>query len=151
MEGRDSIMILHLNLNSNSPYIHIDRFVVVFIVRANKKHKIIYNSGLQYFYTPEDRDYIVDRVKQKFQNINLEVHNVDTYKAHAPQSDEISRGVYWCPYCQGYHKFINGQGGYKQCPICGISDSDFYVKKYNNLWSKGVRRHRKNIKGGRKK
>ncbi len=35
----------------------------------------------------------------------------------------------WCPYCNEYRKFTD-----HHCSVCGISTSDFYVRKYNHLW-----------------
>ena len=41
--------------------------------------------------------------------------------------------IYWCPYCGDYRTFVTGPHG-KQCPMCTISQEDFYVKNYNHLW-----------------
>lgn len=52
-----------------------------------------------------------------------------------PPKKPITRGSYYCPYCRKDRKFvIKNSTGYKHCTICGISDQDFYVKKYNGLW-----------------
>lgn len=44
-------------------------------------------------------------------------------------------GQLWCPYCGEWRKFKdNGIKGIIVCDWCGISDNDFYIKKFNRLW-----------------
>jgi hypothetical protein len=128
---------MNIYLNFEEGMVRIKKYVVVIVMRSNKKEKILYNSGLQYFYTEASKNLYVRSIKEKFKGSNLEVHDVDIYQAHAPESDTKVRGKYWCPYCQGYHKYKkDGYSGYLRCEICGMSDGDFYVKTYNHLWSK---------------
>jgi len=68
------------------------------------------------------------------QNTDLEVYEVDAYDAHAPK-EQINKG-YWCPYCRTWDYWKTNRLGYKACQICGIGDSDFYVKNYNKLWNR---------------
>lgn len=42
------------------------------------------------------------------------------------------RPWYWCPYCGAYRQFVAGTN-YPVCPICGISEKDYYVNKFNHL------------------
>lgn len=57
--------------------------------------------------------------------------------AFKPKGVKPYRSWYWCPYCNQWRVFLyNDYLGVNRCNICGISDQDFYVKKYNNLWEK---------------
>lgn len=42
------------------------------------------------------------------------------------------KSIYWCPYCVNYREFKNDDG-YRKCSYCGISDSDYHVKRFNNF------------------
>lgn len=69
---------------------------------------------------------------------------LDSLKTKAyPPSEEVlkkkkKRGQLYCPYCRDYRKFKpikkKGYVTYPRCVECGISNEDFYVKTYNNLW-----------------
>jgi hypothetical protein len=45
------------------------------------------------------------------------------------------RGIWWCPYCIQLRRFapiwINPRGSPMGCPVCGITDRDWYVRHYN--------------------
>ena len=57
--------------------------------------------------------------------------------AFKPKGVKPYRSWYWCPYCNQWRVFLyNDYLGVNRCNICGISDRDFYVRKYNNLWGK---------------
>lgn len=56
-----------------------------------------------------------------------------------PKGNKPHRSWYWCPYCNQWRVFLyNDYLGVNQCNICGISDSDFYVRKHNALWNKAL-------------
>lgn len=43
-------------------------------------------------------------------------------------------GGHWCPYCAGERYFpYSSSLGVHQCFVCGISSSDYYVRRMNNL------------------
>lgn len=135
-------MNIHIDLSSLN-----ETCVTVIIIRSNRKEKILYHSGLQYFANKEARDIFVNTIKKEFGNINLEIYDVDIHQAHAPEDSDLKvRGKYWCPYCNGYHKFKNWGKQYKKCEICGMSDADFWVRKYNNLWTNSKIKIRKKKK-----
>ena len=125
-------MRLHIDWELKSYWIRKQAMVV--IVRG-KKNRIIYNSGLNYFYYTQAMEAFVRKLKN---NPNVECHTVDILQAHQPPIEESSKG-YWCPYCQNWEYWIADAGGYKRCPICGISDNDFYVKSYNKIWHLGMK------------
>jgi transposase-like protein len=48
---------------------------------------------------------------------------------------ELDKGTAWCPYCGkeslfGYDARLNNA----RCKACGISERDFYVRRFNGLW-----------------
>lgn len=52
-----------------------------------------------------------------------------------PQGIKIKAGMLWCPYCSAMVKFQkDSYSGVNRCSICGISDSDYNVKKVNKRW-----------------
>lgn len=54
-----------------------------------------------------------------------------------PEGVELKENQLWCPYCSNPVIFIKDRKlGVKKCPLCGISDKDFLVKKVNNTWIK---------------
>lgn len=61
-------------------------------------------------------------------------------KPKAVKDKSIPKGIslkskeYWCPYCSTKVIFQRDKKiGIKKCPICGISEKDYWVKKVNNL------------------
>lgn len=109
---------------------HIKAYVVVIIARG-KKNKIVYNSGLKYFYTYKAAKLFIDKVRDECPWV--EYYWVDVHNHHEiPEGIDIGKKKMWCPYCQTVNEFKKTQGGYKNCPICGISNQDFYVKVLNN-------------------
>lgn len=56
-------------------------------------------------------------------------------KAYPPPAKLKRQGRLWCPYCCKLRAFYwDTQFDLNRCPICGISDHDYYVRTYNNLW-----------------
>lgn len=55
--------------------------------------------------------------------------------AFKPKGDKPYRSWYWCPYCNKWRPFSYDPWlEVNRCSICGISDSDFYVRRYNSLF-----------------
>ena len=52
----------------------------------------------------------------------------------APPSSEKVPNRLWCPYCREWRKFDANQAGYSLCEVCGVSDMDYYTRRYNHLW-----------------
>lgn len=76
-----------------------------------------------------------ERVKQlvsKLEEKGLHPHLVHTKPA--PPSSEKVRGRLWCPYCREWRKFNANQAGYAVCEVCGTSNMDYYIRRYNRLW-----------------
>lgn len=51
-----------------------------------------------------------------------------------PKNIALSKKQLWCPYCSNKVVFKRDKKlGIKKCPICNISEKDFWVKKVNSL------------------
>jgi len=51
----------------------------------------------------------------------------------APPSSEKVPNRLWCPYCREWRKFDANQAGYSLCEVCGVSNMDYYTRRYNRL------------------
>ena len=103
------------------------------IVQRDKKKRIVYNSGKIYLKEKSSVDYFLDEARER----NLEAYEI-RLKAplHEPDPDNMGDG-YFCPYCGNLEFWVSGEDA-KHCPICGMSDHDYYVKKTNNIWTSGM-------------
>lgn len=51
-----------------------------------------------------------------------------------PKDIALSSKQLWCPYCSNKVIFKRDKKlGIKKCPICNISEKDFWVKRVNSL------------------
>lgn len=80
----------------------------------------------------------MDKLKEKFKGKDVGIYLVSSLKAYTPEEcgidirRTIKRLTLWCPYCRDKREFkTSGYDGYNRCVICGISDSDYYVKRIN--------------------
>lgn len=105
---------------------------VLACIKRGPKGNINYNSGLIYFVTEQMAQDFTKLVTKK--DPDIEVKPISVLEAYPPQEGQKPKG-YWCPYCQSWEYWLPDSGGYKRCPICRISHADYYVRKYNNLWS----------------
>lgn len=83
------------------------------------------------------------RVKEKAKVIELKVLGQATVDiiSHSipfkPKGVKPHKSWRWCPYCNKWRVFnFDDYLGVNRCSICTISDHDFFVRKYNNLWDK---------------
>ena len=58
---------------------------------------------------------------------------------HVPPPDFVvdkRKYLYWCPYCQEIRHFMEDSvfPGYRHCEICHISDADYYIRLFNQLF-----------------
>jgi glutaredoxin len=69
-------------------------------------------------------------------------------KAYGPKKDTVvPKNHLWCPFCVKARIFLEDNSlGVKRCIVCGISDSDFYVKKYNHEFAKEYQEYLLSIK-----
>lgn len=65
-------------------------------------------------------------------------------KRYVETMDALNRrGVWWCPYCRQLRRFVRRNGYHFEghwieragmhCPMCGVSQSDFHVRRYNPI------------------
>lgn len=58
-------------------------------------------------------------------------HTVDCLVASPPPEDH-NRNLTWCAYCSESRNFVkNFEHDTYNCLICGVSDSDYYIRKFN--------------------
>jgi len=58
----------------------------------------------------------------------------DNPDENIPKEIILSKKQLWCPYCSNKVVFKKDKKlGIKKCPICNISEKDFWVKKVNAL------------------
>lgn len=69
---------------------------------------------------------------EKVMNIDL-VSGTRAYPVK--KGTHIPKNHLWCPYCIKPRVFLEDSvSGNRKCTVCGISDSDFYVKNYNGIF-----------------
>ncbi|QSX07137.1 hypothetical protein JYG23_07275 [Sedimentibacter sp. zth1] len=53
---------------------------------------------------------------------------------YIPEGVHLKNKQFWCPYCSNIVVFKRDKkSGVMRCPICNISNKDFWVKKINKL------------------
>ncbi len=69
----------------------------------------------------------------KNEQLNLfKLVKFDTHPNEKPINIKLSRNQIWCPYCSNIVVLKkDNRSGVKKCPICNISERDFWVKKIN--------------------
>jgi hypothetical protein len=76
------------------------------------------------------------QLKKADEDDTVSIDLVSGTRAYAPPKNAvIPKHQLWCPYCVKPRPFMEKpEIGVSKCPVCGISDSDFYVKKYNGIF-----------------
>ena len=78
----------------------------------------------------------VTKIEQLLQGQG-KVYLISRTVAFKPKGEKPHKHRYWCPYCNSWRIFLWDETFcLNRCSICGISDSDYYVRKYNGLWDK---------------
>ena len=76
-----------------------------------------------------------DKISAQFIGKNVIVDIISRSVAFKPKGPKPHKSWYWCPYCNKWRVFsYDDYLGVNRCSVCGISDQDFYVRKYNNLF-----------------
>ena len=76
---------------------------------------------------------IYQKARDKFGESNVYLISGSSYP---PSKKTVKiKGQLYCPYCRKYRVFYN-YDGLRRCHICGVSDSDFCVKKYNGIFKR---------------
>lgn len=131
-----------VNINLTELDKKIEVVIVGYNIKGKKNPQKVYHftSRVQVFYKPSEASKFVVEALNELRSLDptliYEAYYVSP-KAVKPQEGSQLGGKYYCPYCsQINYLVINNNTGYQVCPICGYSMSDFYFKKYNNLWNK---------------
>lgn len=90
------------------------------------------------------------RIKKKTK-VQFDYHIVDTEDLEGPHTEcpvtekkAKRKHIYWCPYCSEWSQFyIDGDRRCRRCDMCGISDHDYYIRRFNNLDSESIRKARR--------
>jgi hypothetical protein len=88
-----------------------------------------------------------EEIKSKVgENVTVELISATT-AFKPPEGYKKPRNHMWCPYCRKSRLFpFDEYRGVKRCIICGITENDFYIKKYNgvfyNEWMDYLRKKR---------
>lgn len=100
----------------------------VVIVDRDKKRRVIYNSGKIYLKEKSSVKIFLEEATER----GLEAYEIKLRSPLYELSPEKGEG-YFCPYCGNWEYWRSGEDA-KHCPICGMSDHDYYVKNANDLW-----------------
>ena len=99
----------------------------VVIVDRDRKKRVVYNSGKIYLNERSSVEIFLEEAKER----GLEAHEI-RLKSPLYEPGEKQEG-YFCPYCNNWEYWETKEDA-KHCPVCGMSDHDYYVKKENDLW-----------------
>lgn len=132
----------------------------------NKWEVLVYHKGKRIVKPVPDAKAgltLVEQLKAK----EIAAHLVSKLKAFPPKG-EAQDGQLWCPYCRRWREFRVPRGDedapigsyawqnavlsrleIRICPWCGMTDQEFYVKTFNNLWLVDNRRRRPKKAGRR--
>lgn len=102
------------------------------IVKRNRKGQVVYNSGKIYLTERNSVEMLLEEAAER----GLEAYEIRLKGPFHEPGEEKGNG-YFCPYCGNWEYWASVDGD-KHCPICGMSDHDYYVKKANHLWTQGM-------------
>ena len=101
------------------------------IVKRDKKKRVVYNSGRVYLRERNSVDLFLEEAEER----GLEAYEIRLRQPlYEPEEEEDG---YFCPYCGNWEFWVSGEDA-KHCPVCGMSDHDYYVRKANDLWTSGM-------------
>ena len=73
----------------------------------------------------------VKQLVSKLEEKGLHPHLIHS-KPEPPSSKKVPNRL-WCPYCREWRRFDANKAGYIACEVCGVSDMDYYTRRYNRL------------------
>lgn len=79
----------------------------------------------------------MNKLKEKYTGQSVTVELISRNQAFKPPVNyKNPKGHLWCPYCIKPRVFVHDEyRDIDKCCVCGMSTMDFYIKKYNNLWT----------------
>jgi len=100
--------------------------IKIIIVRGLK-------SSTKCFTDDEHGNKIFEALKPHYEEI-FKVSYTEAFSPPEGYQPNFPRKT-WCPYCSAERRFKKNpiQDCYI-CSICGISERDFWIKKYNDIW-----------------
>lgn len=112
-------------INLDKGYVHFEHVVVV--VKREGSH-ITYNSGLLYL----SHESYLELKSRLIDQPEATIHDVLVYNNDGSIADNYPRerkpNKLWCPFCMTLESWKN-----HKCPVCGMSDSEFWVAYHNGL------------------
>lgn len=101
-----------------------------------------FNKGerkIKYFETEDEATEFASKagvLRGKYPSLTVDVVSMlETFPPDDEKKKPRGKYIYWCPYCREYRKFKTNKDGYRGCKVCGISDGEFHVRKYNRLFA----------------
>lgn len=117
------------------------RICIVGVVRDHlDTNKVLYSTGKILCTSKEQYRLIKRKLQDEFPH--MYIYRVYLKDAKSPSFFKISDDEMntakkdkktYCPYCGRLEIWKKGI-----CPVCGISDNEFWVKAYNDVWKNGV-------------
>ncbi len=64
----------------------------------------------------------------------VQLYAVNCSKPTPPPGEYVAiKGTHWCPYCADTRHFdYSSSTESEHCNVCGISENDYYVRRFNN-------------------
>lgn len=91
--------------------------------------------------TLKEAKELAQKAKEKYKDRpDVQVEIISLHKAFYPPEGWEPRKTghrFWCPYCHTERLFYYyKRWGTYRCPVCGISDRDYHVRRINKLWTR---------------
>ncbi len=88
------------------------------------------------FHSIKNLEMFCEKVRAEYPHLLFYLFN-RSRPTPSPDGFRPKPPVFWCPYCAAPRKFVRSSFNpkkYNVCEICEITDSNYYVRKENNLW-----------------
>lgn len=118
--------------------------IYIRVKSANRRLVTLRSCNVGFAPPEKYRDYWITKHKKekkgsKIVRVPYHVHKIPMKRLNA-------KGIFWCPYCREMRKFQEQGGFYIEgivvpekgmfCPICGIRETDYHVRKWNPIMEK---------------
>lgn len=116
--------------------------LIVFINKTRKRYRK--------FKSEEQLITLGKAIRKEFPE--AEIHIINHLHPSPPSKERVkTSGTTWCPFCGEYRKFKTWYN-IRRCEVCYVSNNEFYVRKYNNMWhhERQNRKTKGKAKGGKR-
>lgn len=114
--------------------------------RVKGKRKMVTLRSANVGFPPPEKYQPYYLTRYKKEKIGRKMVRVPVHVRKVPMKPLNNKGIYWCPYCREMRRFQE-QGGFvilgiivpekgMYCPICGVRETDYHVRKWNPLMEK---------------